>query len=147
MFMVDIRKAFDTLSWKFLLDLLSRLGFPSLMITWIRECITSTTFSISLNGKMHGFVKSRRGLRKGDPISPYLFALAMEYLSRLVKVNTASPNFNFHPKCEKVGLTDLAFADDIMVFSRGDVESVAILFHTLQIFGSSSGLEINLSKS
>lgn len=145
--MIDIKKAFDTVSWEFLLELLLKLGFPSTMNSWIQECISTVTFSIALNGKMHGFYKSKRGLRQGDPISPYLFVLAMEYLSRPIKVATANPNFNCHPKCEKIGLTHLSFADDIVLFPRGDVQSISILYDTLQQFGQCSGLEINLSKT
>lgn len=147
MMMVDIRKAFDTVSWAFILNLLHHLGFPAVMINWIRECITIASFSISLNGKIHGFFKSKRYLRQGDPISPCLFVLAMEYLSRSIKAATSNPNINFHPKCEKIGLTHLSFADDIIIFSTGDVQSVSLMFDTLHPFGHSSGLELNLSKS
>lgn len=119
MMMLDIRKAYDNVSWKFLLDLLAQLGFPLAMIGWIRECITTTTFSISLNGKLHGFFNCKRGLRQGDPISPYLFVLDMEYLSRSIKNATTNPSFKFHPKCKQIGLTDLSFADDIILFARG----------------------------
>lgn len=121
MLKVDIRKAFDTVSWSFILELLLHLGFPQIMINWIRECIKTASFYISLNGKMHGFLKCKRGLRHGDPISPYLFVLAMYYLSRAIKIITANPNFNYHPKCERIGLTHLSFADDIIFFTRGDV--------------------------
>lgn len=117
------------------------------MIGWIRKCITSAFFSISLNGKMHGFYKCKRGLRQRDPISPYLFVLAMEYLSRSIKATTSNPCFKFHPKCEKIGLTHLSFADDIMIFTRGDLHFVALIYDTLQHFCSTSRLELNLSKS
>lgn len=147
MMMVDIKKAFDTLSWDFLINWLKRLGFPCIMISWIRECITTATCSISLNGNLHGSINDKRGLRKGDPISPFLFILAMEYLSRCIKANTQDPDFNFHPKCEKIGLTHLGFADDIILFSRGDVKSVGILFYSLQQFSLTFGLHLNLSKS
>lgn len=71
----------------------------------------------------------------------------MEYLSRAIIAATSNPDFNFHPKCEKIGLTHLSFANDIILFSRGDTPSIAILHHTLQQFGRSSGLELNLAKS
>lgn len=144
MLMVDIRKEFDSISWDFLLNLLPMLVFPPSMICWIKECTTTATCSISLNGKMHGFIKSKRGLREGDPLSPYLFVLAMEYLSRMIKAIAANQNFNYHLKCDKIGLTHLPFADDI---SRGDVESVSLLYYTLVQFGKFSGLKLNLSKS
>lgn len=145
--MIDIRKTIDTLSWEFLLNNLKSLGFPDITITWLKDCITTTSFHISLNGKLHGFFKSKRGWRQGDPLYPYLFFLALDYLSRLIKANTTNPNFNFHPKCERIGLTHPAFADDIILFSRGDVESVSILTSTLMQFKQCSELELNLNKS
>lgn len=119
MLMIDIKKAFDWISWKFILDLLTLLGFPLVMVLWIKECITTASFSVSLNGKMHGFFKCKRCLRHGDPISPYLFVLAMEYLSRSIKAATDVPNFKFHPKCKQIGLTHLSFADELILFTRG----------------------------
>lgn len=147
MLKVDLRKAFDTVSWPFILNLLDRLGFPTGIIIWIKQCITTSSFSISLNGKMHCFLKTQRGLRQGDPISPYLFVLAMEYLSRSLKVATANPSFRYHPKCKQIGLTHLSFTNDIIFFSRGDTQSVSLIIDTLNHFGNCSGLEINLSKS
>lgn len=76
-----------------------------------------------------------------------MFVLAMEYLSRLIKANIEYPDFNFHPKCEKIGLTHLAFADDIILFARGDVQSVNIVFQSLIQFGQCSGLDLYINKS
>lgn len=71
----------------------------------------------------------------------------MDYHSRLLKLNTANSDFNFHPKCEKIRLTHLAFADDIMLFSRGDTISINLIFNTLMQFGACSSLQLNLAKS
>lgn len=135
MLMVDIRKAIDIVNWSFFIYLLHHLGFPPTMKCWIKECITIVTFSISLNEKIHGFINSKRGPRQGDPLSPYLFVLAMEYLTWSIKAATSNPRFNFHPKCEKIRLTHLFFFMKLFFFSRGDLESVSILFHTLIQFG------------
>ncbi|GKA84664.1 putative reverse transcriptase domain-containing protein [Tanacetum coccineum] len=84
-FKVDIHKAFDSVEWRFLKTCLKHFGFHDVMIRWIMECVTTTSFSINVNGDMHGFYKGKRGLRQGDPLSPYLFTLIMEVLNLLIK--------------------------------------------------------------
>lgn len=96
---VDLQKAFDTINWDFLEETMQFMKFPYTFITWVMECVCSTTYSVLVNGHLHGFFKGNRGLRQGDPLSPYLFTICIEMLSRLLKNGTASPYFNFHPKC------------------------------------------------
>ncbi|XP_058766071.1 uncharacterized protein LOC131639605 [Vicia villosa] len=90
--------------------------------------------------------EARRGLRQGDPISPLLFVIMMDYLDRLLRRMYTDPAFKFHSKCEKVGLTNLTFADDILLFCRGDAISVQMLLKTVQTFFESTGLVVNSKK-
>ncbi|XP_074289431.1 putative mitochondrial protein AtMg01250 [Silene latifolia] len=110
-------------------------------------CITSTHFSININGRAEGFFPGKRGLRQGDPLSPYLFVLSMEILSRLLRHLPSYPGFSYHPKCVKLNLTHLVFADDQLVFTRGDVPSVVAVARCLEVFAGYSGLQANPFKS
>ncbi|KAL0446228.1 UNVERIFIED_CONTAM: hypothetical protein Slati_1750700 [Sesamum latifolium] len=143
---VDLRKAFDSVSWTFL-SRVHGYGFPPLFISWIMKCVSTLLFSVALNGSLHGFFPGKRGLRQGDPMSPALFLLSMEYFSRLVKRRTSDSEFNYHPKCEKLKITHLLFADDLMLFSRGDLPSIHLLMECLQEFRDVSGLAVNTTKS
>ncbi|XP_074300064.1 putative mitochondrial protein AtMg01250 [Silene latifolia] len=99
--------------------MLAALNFPVLFRKWIMGCISGSWFSIKVNGGVHGFFKGQSGLRQGDPLSPYLFVLSMEILSRYLRKLDTHPMVSLHPKCAKLKLTHLVFADDLMLFTRG----------------------------
>lgn len=63
------------------------------------ECITTPQYSIAINGEIHGYFPGKRGLRQGDPISPLLFVLCMEYFARIMNVVAEHAVFEFHTKC------------------------------------------------
>lgn len=144
---VDIQKAYDTVNWDFLHDVLNTLNFPPMMIRWIMECVTTTTYSLLINGKAHGFFKGGRGLRQGDPLSPFLFALCLEVLSRSLKHMSRTPVYGFHPKCQNLRITHIAYADDLLLFARGDIQSVSLVMNCLNEFGDMAGLRVNHIKS
>ncbi|XP_021714658.1 uncharacterized protein LOC110682631 [Chenopodium quinoa] len=147
MIKVDLKKAYDSIEWSFLRSVMCELGFPTVFINWIMECISSISFSILINGSPTAPFKAKKGLRQGDPMSPFLFAIRMEYLSRCLHDLAKIPNFNFHPRCEKLLLTHLMFVDDLLLFSRADECSIKLLFQAFQKFSKASGLVANLSKS
>ncbi|GAA0177780.1 hypothetical protein LIER_29747 [Lithospermum erythrorhizon] len=119
MLMMDLRKAYDTVSWEFLEAVLRGLDFPKVFVGWVIECVTTASYSVSINGEMHGHFPGRRGLRQGDPMSSALFLLCLEYFSRICRARAASPSFAFHPMCGEVGITHIAFVDDLMLFLQG----------------------------
>ncbi|GKA83475.1 protein LAZ1, partial [Tanacetum coccineum] len=147
-FKINIQKAYDTVDWQFLDCALKCFGFHPLMIKWIMACVTSMSFSLSLNGDIHGFFKGKRGLRQGDPLSPYLFLLVMEVLSLMLnrKFNTSSM-FHFHKHCEELRIINVCFADDLFIFTRGDLDSARVIMESLKEFKATSGLILSLSKS
>jgi hypothetical protein len=81
---IDMEKAFDIMEWSFLLAILSKLGFSSIWISWIRICISTPSFSILLNDSPFGIISLGRGLRQGNHSSHFLFILGSEVFSRLM---------------------------------------------------------------
>lgn len=107
MLKVDFRKAFDTVCWAFVNKLLEAQDFPPLFRMWVRECFSSPRFSIMINGEPAGFFKGKKGLRQGDPISPYLFIMVLEALSCLLDKVARDSLFGLHPQCENPLITHL----------------------------------------
>ncbi|GKF25248.1 putative reverse transcriptase domain, reverse transcriptase zinc-binding domain protein, partial [Tanacetum coccineum] len=111
------------------------------MIKWIMACVSSTSYSINVNGELHGYFKGKRGLRQGDPMSPYLFILVMENLSLMLKRRVReSGEFGYHNWCSKLKIINICFADDLIMFSRGDIQSAKILIEALEEFKCVLGL-------
>lgn len=86
-------------------------------------------------------------MRQGDPLSPLFFTLVMEYLSRLFLNASKDPSFRFHPLCKQDNLTNLAFADDLLLFCKGHDYSVAKMTKVLELFERTAGLQANPAKS
>ena len=114
-------------------------------------CISTTSFSILINASPIGFFRSSRGLRQGDPLSPYLFVLEMEAFSFLIDIAASE---GYLPRFKVVGrnggmeqIIPLLFADDTLVFSRDSKEHLPFLSWILLWFEALSRLKINLEKS
>ncbi|XP_074314107.1 uncharacterized protein LOC141649312 [Silene latifolia] len=144
---VDLRKAYDSIEWIFVEQMMKALNFPPKLIGLVMQCVTSTSYSIALNGQLHGFFHGKRGLRQGDPMSPLLFTMCMEYLSRLLKTVSQMQGFHFHPLCKALKLTHLMFADDLLIFCKGETRTVFIVMEAFKRFSNASGLNINSEKS
>lgn len=147
MIKVDIQKAYDSVEWPFVKHMLIELGFPFRYIEWIMDCLTTVSYTINVNGELTEPFEARKGLRQGDPISSCMFVLCMEYLNRCLLELKENRDFNYHPRCRKMGLLHLCFADDLLLFTRVDVISVQFLLKVLDKFAASSGLKANRLKS
>ncbi|XP_013725242.1 uncharacterized protein LOC106429043 [Brassica napus] len=144
---IDISKAFDSVQWSFVLRSLAALGVPEKFIHWIKLCITTPSFSVQVNGELAGYFQSKRGLRQGCSLSPYLFVLCMNVLSHKIDKAAKEGKFKYHPRCKLLSLTHLCFADDLMVFVEGTKESVEGAISVFDEFAVWSGLSISLEKS
>lgn len=76
------------------------------------------SYRFRVNGSHTSPLKAKKGLRQDDPISPMLFVIIMEYLQHILKDLNFVPDFNFHPRCEKLGIINLSLADDLLFFKR-----------------------------
>ncbi|XP_039041119.1 uncharacterized protein LOC120179647 [Hibiscus syriacus] len=143
---IDLHKAFDSLHWAFISDVLTVIGLPRTFIKWVEACFTAARYSISFNGSLISFFKGDRGLKQGDPISPLLFVLSMNVLSRILNKAAQRGMFGFYPRCKKVGLTHLTFADDLLIFYKENDEPVVGVISVLDHFYEISGLKLNAQK-
>ncbi|XP_042003910.1 uncharacterized protein LOC121752872 [Salvia splendens] len=124
------------------------MGFPEQWVTLIERCIGSCWFLILINGAPAGFFKSTRGLRQGDPISPALFVLAADYLSRLLdKLILGNKEMTFKATRGSIEISHLAYADDIIIFTQAAVNPLRRLRGCLDHYAEVSGQQINLDKS
>jgi hypothetical protein len=116
---LDMSKAYDRVEWKFLERVMQQMGFHPKWVTLMMECISTVSYSILINGAPHGFVKPTRGLRQGDPLSPYLFLLCAEGLHSLIhraKMTGHLKGVSISRNGPKI--THLFFADDSLLFCR-----------------------------
>ncbi|CAN1152031.1 LINE-1 reverse transcriptase homolog [Linum perenne] len=144
---IDLRKAFDSVDLSYVLMVMTAMGFPAQFIKWINGCLSSVMISVGVNGGSVGYFKGVKGVRQGDPLSPALFVISMEVLHCLFHRASIEKRIPFHPKCKKLAIINLSFADDLMVFTNGTLDGVLGIFKVLQDFYSVSGLQLNPEKT
>ena len=110
---LDISKAYDRVEWVFLKNILLRLGFQQLWVDLIMECVTSVSYSILVNGELEGVIYLSRGIRQGDPLSPYLFLFWVEGLNAILRIAATAEEIEGFSLCKRgPKITHLFFADD-----------------------------------
>lgn len=144
----DITKAYDRLEWKFLEETMRKMGFHDKWVNWIMECISSVTFSVLINGSPEGLITPERGIRQGDPLSPYLFILCAEVLSHMMNQAQATRSLiGVKISNQEPTINHLLFADDSLFFSLANTKTGRALKKILELYEEVSGQAINLNKS
>ena len=116
---LDLSKAYDRVSWLYVKMLLIHLGFDIGFIRWVMGCILTASFAVLINGKTSPFFKAERGLRQGYPLSPLIFLLVVEGLSRFLKEAVRRGDLTGLILAPGINLTNLLFVDGILLFCRG----------------------------
>ena len=145
---LDFHKAYDTVKWSFVDKVLKLMGFGRKWRGWIYHCISTASMSILINGSPTASFKMERGLRQGDPLSPFLFILVAEVLNRMI---LRARDLGFIEGVvvgkDKVELTHLQFADDTLIFCPAKKDIILNYRRMLDCLSLVSGLTINYSKS
>ncbi|CAL1377121.1 unnamed protein product [Linum trigynum] len=149
-FKLDIEKAFDNVNWNCLFKILDSFCFPQRAKLWIKGLVTSPVLSVLVNGEAAGFFKTHKGLRQGDPMSPFLFLLVMDILSAMLETLRSEgciSGFFMDEPNSRGEVTHLLYVDDTIIFCEANEEHVLNLLSTLVCFQAVTGLRINVEKS
>ncbi|GAU30671.1 hypothetical protein TSUD_31430 [Trifolium subterraneum] len=137
---IDISKACDKVDWGFLRGVMTKMGFSDVWIRWVMMCVSSVNYSVLMNSDRVGPISPGRGLRQGDPLSPYLFILVTECLTALI--HQAVGRGDLHGVRIYRGapeVSHLLFADDCFLFCRANVAEVNELMRILHTYETASG--------
>ncbi|XP_077219619.1 secreted RxLR effector protein 78-like [Tasmannia lanceolata] len=114
---IDLEKAYDFVDGGMLDFVLGKMGFGNKWRKWVKSFVSTASYSILINGSPHGFFNSSRGIRQGDPLSPYLFVIVVEALSRLLLLAECKGFLRGLPASNNSKpITQLQFADDTLIF-------------------------------
>lgn len=132
---LDMEKAFDKMSWDFIKEVLQFHGMKDPMLGWIMSCIKIKQMNLLINGSKHGTITPQCGLRQGDPLSPSLFILAADLLSRLISNATMKGRIKGF-KVSRIAnpITHLMFADDIILVGEASEREAKSFLSCIQTY-------------
>jgi hypothetical protein len=122
---MDLSKAYDRVDWNFLEGALPKLGFDNRWVSWIMNCVRYVKFSVLVNGQSWETFTPTRGLRQGDPLSPYLSLFVVESLTKIIAKAIQEKNLHEFKICRtSPGISHLMFADDCLLFFHASKDQV-----------------------
>ncbi|KAI9187216.1 hypothetical protein LWI28_025626 [Acer negundo] len=145
---IDIRKVFDTLDWSFIYRVLQVFGFSSVFVNWIDGILRYSRLSILFNGVLEGYFCCSRGVHQGDPLSPLLFGIAEDFLSKLLTRLVGSSQILpiYFPR-DFLAPTHLLYADDVLIFCKGTQKNLKHIMGAFRDYGDISSQLVNWGKS
>ncbi|XP_045789329.1 uncharacterized protein LOC123884299 [Trifolium pratense] len=145
---LDMSKAYDRIEWNFVKATLKSMGFPSNVVDLILNCISTVSYQILINGQPSKSFNPERGLRQGDPLSPYLFILCADVLSGLMKRKAVTGGIHGIKIARQAPkISHLLFADDSLLFARASSTEADVILSVLAEYQQASGQVVNLDKS
>jgi hypothetical protein len=140
-------KAYDRVDWRFLEGVLAKLGFHSKWVRWVMACVTTVRYSIRFNGHMLDSFSPSRGIRQGDPLSPYLFLFVADGLSSLIRQEIQSRSLHELHICRRApGISHVLFADDSLLFFEATSDQALVVKSILDRYEESTGQLVSLGK-
>ncbi|XP_023634308.1 uncharacterized protein LOC111829455 [Capsella rubella] len=144
----DMSKAYDRVEWEFVERLLRKFGFSEKWISWVMFCVSSVEYNVLINGQPQGSIIPERGLRQGDPLSPYIFILCTEVLiANIRRAEGAKQISGIKVANKSPPISHLLFADDSLFFCKANKEQGAVILDILKRYELVSGQQINFAKS
>ena len=144
---LDMSKAYDRVEWSFIEKVMEKTGFHEKWIQLIMQCITTVSYSMIINGSVHGCIFPTRGLRQGDPLSPYLFLLCVDGFSSLIKDAARNQMLSGISICRGCSMvTHLFFANDSLLFCKATNQECHKLIEILGLYEVASGQKVNAEK-
>lgn len=145
---IDVRKAFDTINWHFLIHVLQCFGFTQTFCDWILTILHSAKLYVNINGKGVGYFKCTRGVRQGDLLSPLLFCIAEEVLSRGLTALVIEGKLNQMRAARNLyAPSHCLYVDDILIFCSGTLVNIRNIMKLFEVYGQYSGQLVNAQKS
>ena len=145
---LDMSKAYDRVEWVFLENLMRKMGFCEKWIRLIMVCVKFVTYSILVNGEPKGMITPTRGIRQGDPLSPFLFLLCTKGLHVLINDAATLGEITSFSFCRsRPKLTHLLFVDDSLLFCRAAIEKCATVLNTLETYENVSSQKVNMNNT
>ena len=145
---LDMHKAYDRVEWSFLKAILVKLGFKENWVNLIMQCVSSVEYRIRVNTEETDSFKPTRGLRQGDPLSPYLFLLCTEGLTALLAIAEERVNISgVKVSMEAPSVSNLLFADDSLILMRANAMNAEALRAVLNSYYAASGQMVSVEKS
>ncbi|XP_058732794.1 uncharacterized protein LOC131604367 [Vicia villosa] len=143
---VDFEKAYDRVSWNFFRHILKRMGFGDRWMRWTECCIFTNSLSVLVNGSTTKDFRVEKGLRQGDPLSPFVFVLVMEVLMELMKRSKEIGEFRGFRYKENKEVDLLQFTDGTIILAEGDTANLWSMKAILRCFEMMSRLRVNFHK-